>query len=85
MPLPPINVNYFVFNGAMESEKLNSLETILKTHADNSMNQNNIFILDNNDKVLVEEPPVKIEKSAVKGRGGRKTKEKAVKQGNISL
>lgn len=83
VPMPPINVNYFVFNGAMEPEKLNSLENILKTHTNNSFNQNNIFILEDKakDKVMMEETPVPFMGTTARKSRGRPRKSE-IKIGN---
>ena len=82
VPIPPINVNYFVFNGGVEPEKLSSLENILKAHADNSINQNNIFILEDKEKAMVEEPPASIFGTTAKKGRGRPRNQDRVKLGN---
>ena len=52
--LVPINVNYFIFNGQMEPESINSLESIFKANNGNNLNQNQLFVIEHKpaDKLI---------------------------------
>lgn len=47
----PVNVNYFIFQGPMGTERISSLESIFRANADKSVGQNHILVMEN------QEPP----------------------------
>lgn len=44
--MQPVNVNYFIFQGSMDNDRLNNLENLFKNSAENCISHNNLFIIE---------------------------------------
>lgn len=64
----PVNVNYFIFQGPMGTERISSLESIFRANAEKSVGQNHILVMENHEpssnkqnKMEVIEDDMKVE------------------------